>query len=171
MSLEVVLEAEAESAGLAHEGLLSGVDHSVLQQPHLTLEGLVALAALVRPLLGVRPLVDAQVAGGGEALSTGGAGVRPGAGVHGLVFAEALLPGEAFPANVAHEGLDLRVRNLVVAQCARRGEGAVADAALQRRFLQPVRRLVDSELPQQPELPVALVATQQLVRVVLLSLP
>lgn len=171
VSLEVVLEAEAQSAGRTHEGFLPGVDHSMLQQPHLTLEGLVALAALVRPLLRVRPLVDAQVAGGGEALPAGGAGVRPGAGVDGLVLAEALLPGEAFPADVAHEGLDLGVRHLVVPERAGGGERAVAGVALQRCFLQPVRRLVDSQLAQQSELPVALVAAQQLVGVVLLSLP
>lgn len=171
MSLEVVLEAEAQPAGLTHEGFLSGVDHSVLQQSHLTLESLVALAALVRTLVGVRPLVDAQVAGGGEALPAGRAGVRPCAGVDGLVLAEALLPGEAFPADVAHEGLDRGVRHLVVSERAGRGEGAIADAALQRRFLQPVSRLVDPELPRQSELPVASVAAQQLVGVVLLSLP
>lgn len=51
MSLEVVLETEAKPAGLTHEGLQSGVDHSMLQQPHLTLEGLVALATLKRTLL------------------------------------------------------------------------------------------------------------------------
>lgn len=171
VSLEVVLEAKTQPAGLTHEGLLSRVDHSVLQQAHLTLEGLVALAALVRPVLRVRPLVDAQIAGGGEALPAGGAGVRPGAGVDGLVLAEALLPCEAFPTDVAHEGLDLGVRHLVVPERGRGGEGAVADVALQRCFLQPVRRLMNSELPQQSELLVALVAAQQLVGVILLSLP
>lgn len=59
----------------------------------------------------------------------------------------------------------------MVAECARGGEGAVAGVALERHLLQPVRRLMDSELPQQLELPVALVAAQQLVGVVLLSLP
>lgn len=171
VSLEVVLEAEAQSAGLTHEGFLPGVDHSMLQQPHLTLEGLVALAALVRPLLRVRPLVDAQVAGGGEALPAGQAGVRPGAGVDGLVLAETLLPGEALPADVAHEGLDLGVRHLVVPERTGGGECAGAGLAFQRRFLQSVGRLVDSELAQQSELPVALVAAQQLLGVVLLSLP
>lgn len=171
MSLKVVLEAKTESAGLTHEGLLSGVDHPVLQEPHLALEGLVALAAFVWPLLRVRPLVDAQVAGGGEALAAGRAGIRPGAGVDGLMLAETLLPGEAFPTDVAHEGFDLSVRHLVVPERAGRGEGAFANTALQRSFLQPVRRLVDSQLPQQPELPVALVAAQQLVGVVLLRLP
>lgn len=169
--LEVVLEAEAQSAGLTHEGFLSGVDHAVLQESHLTLKGLVALAALVWPLLGVRPLVDSQVTGGGEALPAGRAGVRPGTGVDGLVLAEALLSGEAFPTDVAHEGLDLRVRHLVVPERTGGGEGAVADVALQRGFLQTVSRLVESELPQQSELPVTLVAAQQLVGVVLLSLP
>lgn len=171
VSLEVVLEAKAQPAGLTHEGLLSGVDHSVLQQSHLTLEGLVALVALVRSLLGVRPFVDAQVAGSGEALAAGRAGVRPGAGVDGLVLAKALLPGKAFAADVAHEGLDRGVRHLVVPECAGRGEDALADGALQRRLLQPVSRLVDSELPQQSELAVASVAAQQLVGVILLSLP
>lgn len=171
VSLEVVLESEAQAAGLTHEGFLPGVDHPMLQQPHLTLEGLVTLAALVRPLLRVRPLVDAQVAGGGEALPAGGAGVRPGAGVDGLVLAEALLPGEAFPADVTHEGLDLGVRHFMVPECTGRGKRAVAGEALQRGFLQPVRCLVDSELAQQPELPVTLVAAQQLVGVILLSLP
>lgn len=109
MSLEVVLETKAESTSLTHEGFLPGVDHSVLQQPHLTFKGLVALAALIGPLLGVGPLVDPQVAGGGEALPAGGAGVGPRPGVDSLVLAEALLPGEAFPADVTHEGLHLGV--------------------------------------------------------------
>lgn len=138
VSLEVVLEAEAQSAGLTHEGFLSGVNHSVLQQTHLTLEGLVTFAALVRPFLRVRPLVDAQVAGGGEALPAGGAGVWSGTGVDGLVLTEALLPGEALPADVAHEGLDLGMRHLMVSECAGRGEGALAHVALERHFLQPV---------------------------------
>lgn len=107
MSLEVVLESEAQPAGLTHEGFLSRVDHSVLQQSHLTLEGLVALAALVWPLFRMRPFVDTQVAGGGEALPTGWAGIWPGTGVNSLVLAEALLPGEAFTTDVAHEGFDL----------------------------------------------------------------
>lgn len=171
VSLEVVLESEAQATGLTHEGFLPGVDHPMLQQPHLALEGLVTLAALVRPLLRVRPLVDAQVAGSGEPLPAGGAGVWPGTGVDGLVLAEALLPGEAFPADVAHEGLDLSVRHFMVPECAGRRKRAVAGEALQRCFLQPVRRLVDSELAQQSELPVTLVATQQLVGVLLLSLP
>lgn len=59
----------------------------------------------------------------------------------------------------------------MVPERSSRGEGAVADVALQRRSLQPVRCLVASELPQQSELPVALVAAQQLFGVVLLSLP
>lgn len=109
MSLEVVLESKAQSAGLTHEGLLSRVDDSVLQQSHLTFECLVTLAALERPLLRVRPLVDAQVAGGREALPAGWARIRPGTGVDGLVLAEALLPGEAFPTDVTHEGLHLCV--------------------------------------------------------------
>lgn len=51
VSLEVVLEAEAEPTGLTHEGFLSRVDHPMLKQTHFTLEGLVALAALEWPLL------------------------------------------------------------------------------------------------------------------------
>lgn len=51
--LEVVLETEAKPARLTHEGLQSRVDHPVLQEPHLTLEGLVALAALEWPLFRV----------------------------------------------------------------------------------------------------------------------
>lgn len=50
MSLEVVLEAEAEAAGLTHEGFLPRMHHSVLQETHLTLEGLVAFGALERTL-------------------------------------------------------------------------------------------------------------------------
>lgn len=169
--LEVVLEAEAQPARLTHEGLQPRVDHPVLQEPHLALEGLVALAALIWPLLRVRPLVDTQVAGGGEALAAGRARVRPSARVDGLVLAEAPLPDETFPADVAHEGLHLGVRHLVVPQRAGGGKCAVADVALQRRLLQPVGCLVDAELAQQPELPVALVAAQQLLGVFLLSLP
>lgn len=171
VSLEVVLEAEAQSTGLTHEGFLSGVDDAVLQQSHLTFEGFVALAALEWALLGVRPLVDAQVAGGGEALAAGRAGVRPGTSVDGLVLTEALLSGEAFPADVAHEGFDLSVRYLVVSECTGGGEGAAADLALKWCFLQTVGCLVESQLPQQPKLPVALVAMQHFVGVVLLSLP
>lgn len=52
-----------------------------------------------------------------------------------------------------------------------RGEGAVAGTALQRRLLQPMRRLVDPQLSQEAELLAALVALQQLVRVTLLRLP
>lgn len=114
MSLEVVLETEAKPAGLTHEGLQSGVDHAMLQQPHLTLEGLVALATLKRTLLRVRPLVDTQVAGSGEALTASLARVRPGAGVDGLVLTKTSLPDKAFPADVAHEGLHLGMRHLVV---------------------------------------------------------
>lgn len=130
VSLEVVLESEAEATGLAGEGFFSGVDHAVLQQTHLTLEGLVALAALKRPIVRVRPLVDAQVAGGGEGLGAGLAGVGPRASVDGLVFSQVLLPGETFPTHVAHEGLDLSVGHLVVAECGGGGEGAVAGLAL-----------------------------------------
>lgn len=50
MSLEVVLEAETEATGLTHEGFLPRMHHSVLQQTHLTLEGLVAFQALERTL-------------------------------------------------------------------------------------------------------------------------
>ncbi len=59
----------------------------------------------------------------------------------------------------------------MVSERSSRGEGAFTDVALQGCFLQPVRCLVDSQLPQQSELPVTLVTVQQLVRVVLLSLP
>lgn len=72
------------------------------------------------------PLVDAQVAGGGEPLAAGGAGVGPGAGVDGLVLPQALLPGEAFSAHVTHKRLDVGVRHLVVAESADGGEGALA---------------------------------------------
>lgn len=89
----------------------------------------------------------------------------------GLVLAEALLPGEAFPADVTHKGLDLCVRHLVVPEGAAGGEGAFAVAALKRCLLQAVGCLVDAELPQQSELPVALVAAQQLVGVLLLRVP
>lgn len=171
MPLEVVLEAEAQAARLTHERLQPRVNHSVLQETHLALEGLVALRALEGPLLRVRPLVDAQVAGGGEALAAGWARVWPCARVDGLVFTQAALPDETLAADVAHEGLHLRVRHLVVPERAGGGERAVANVALQRRLLQPVGCLVDAELPQQPELPAALVAAQQIIRVFLLSLP
>lgn len=115
--------------------------------------------------------MDAQVAAGGEALPAGQAVVRSGAGVDRLVLSEALLPGEALSTDVTHEGLDFGVRHLVVAERAAGGEGAVARVALERHLLQPMRRLVDPQLPQQSELPVALVAAQQLVGVVLLRLP
>lgn len=51
VSLEVVLESKTESAGLTHERFFPGVDHPVLQQTHLTLEGLIALTTFERPLL------------------------------------------------------------------------------------------------------------------------
>lgn len=117
------------------------------------------------------PLVDAQVAGGGEPLPTGGAGVGPGAGVGGLVLPQALLAGEAFSADVTHEGFDVGVRHLVVAESAGGGEGALAGLTFQRRILQAVGSLVHTQLPQQPELLVTLVTAQQLVGVVLLRLP
>lgn len=109
VSLQVVLESKAHAADLAGEGLLPGVNHPVVQQPHLELEGLVALAALVRPLLRVRPLVDAQVSRGGEPLAAGLAGVRPHPRVNSLVLLQALLPDEALATDVTDEGLDLGV--------------------------------------------------------------
>lgn len=170
MSLEVVFEAEAQATGGTSEGFLSRVDHTVLQQPHPALECLVALVALVRPFLGVRPFVHAQVAGGGEALGAGLAGVRPCPGVHGLVLPQALLARKALSADVAHEGLDFGVRHLVVSQCPTGCKGAVTCVALEWRFLKPVTGLVRSKLTWQPELPVALVTAQQLVWVALLRL-
>lgn len=169
--LEVVLEAEAQAARLTHERLEPRMNHPVLQKPHLALEGLVALRALEGPVLRVRPLVDAQVAGSGETLAAGRARVWPCARVDGLVLAQAPLPDETFPTDVAHEGLHLGVRHLVVPERAGGGERAVADVALQRCFLQPVGCLVDAKLTQQPELPAALVAAQQILGVFLLSLP
>lgn len=62
------------------------MDNTVLQQAHPALKCLVTLAALIRAFLRMRPLVDTQVAGGGEALGAGLAGVRPGTGVHRLVL-------------------------------------------------------------------------------------
>lgn len=115
--------------------------------------------------------MDSQIAGCGEPLAAGLAGVGPGACVDRLVFSEVLLPGETLSTDVAHEGLDFGMGHLVVAERAGGGKGAFAGVALERRLLQPVRCLVDSELPQQPELPVALVAAQHLVGVVLLGLP
>lgn len=61
VSLVVVLEAEAGSTDAADEGFLFGVDHMVLTQAHLGLEGLGAERALVRPGVRVRQLVDTQV--------------------------------------------------------------------------------------------------------------
>ena len=119
----------------------------------------------------MRSLVNAKVAGGGEALPTSLTHVRAGTGVNGLVLSEALLTCETLPADVAHEGLDFGVRQLVIAESTRGGEGAVAGAAAEWRLLEPVGGLVGSELSQQSELPVALVTTQQLVRVVLLRRP
>lgn len=170
MSLKVVLESEAQAAGVAGEGLLSGVDQSVLQQPHLTLETFVALAAFERPLLRVRPLVDSQVAGGRKGLFAHLAGVRPSPRVDGLVLSEALRPGEALPADVTHEGLDVAVRRLVVPERCGGGEGAVARLALQRCFLQAVVGLVDLQLAQQSERLITLLAAQQLFGVALLRL-
>lgn len=109
MSLQVVLEAEAQATGVAGEGFLSGVDYLVLQQPHPALEGLVALAALVRPLVRVGALVGTEIAGGGEVLPAGLAGERPSASVDGLVLPQAFLPDEAFPTDVTHERLDFSV--------------------------------------------------------------
>lgn len=109
VSLQVVLEAEAQSTGMAGEGFLSRVNHSVLHQPHPAFKSLVALAALVWPLVRVRPLVDAQVAAGGEPFAAGLAGVRPRPCVDPLVLLQALLPGEALPTDVAHERFHLSV--------------------------------------------------------------
>lgn len=115
--------------------------------------------------------MDTEVTGSGEALSAGRTLVWPGASVDSLVISEGLLPLKALLADVTFEGLDFGVRHFVVAESARGGEGAVAGVTPEWRLLEPVSRLMDSELSQQFELPVALVAAQQLVRVFLLSVP
>lgn len=118
----------------------------------------------------MRPLVDAQVTGGGELLATGWAGVRSSTGVDGLVLLEALLPGKALSTDVTHKGFDVGMRHLVAAESAGGGEGALAGVTFQWSLLKPVSSLVDAELPQQPELLVTLVTVQQLVGVLLLGL-
>lgn len=90
--LEVVLEAEAESADVADEGLLFGVDDPVLDQAHLTFEGFGTLRTLVRPLVRVRALVDAEVGGGGEAFAAGFTGIGSRSGVDRLVVPQTLPP-------------------------------------------------------------------------------
>lgn len=59
----------------------------------------------------------------------------------------------------------------MVPQRAGGGERAITHIALQRCLFQPVGRLVDTELAQQPKLPIALLAAQELLRIFLLSLP
>lgn len=169
MSLEVVLQPKTKSTCLTHERFFPRVDDAVLQQPHFTLEGLFTLGAFERAFLRVRPLVNTQVAGSGEPLPTGGTRVWPCSGVDGLVFAQTLLPGEVLPTDVTHEGLHLSVRHLVVSERTLRGECSAAHVALQRVLLQLVKHLVDSEVSQQTELLVALVAAQELFWIALLS--
>lgn len=55
----------------------------------------------------MRPLVDAQVTGGGELLATGWAGVRSSTGVDGLVLLQALLPGKALSTDITHKWFDV----------------------------------------------------------------
>lgn len=130
VSLEVVFESKTESTRLAHKGFFPRVDYPVLQQAHLTLKGLVALATFEWPLLRVRSLVDSQVARCREALVAGLARVRPGTRVDRLVLSEVLLPGKTFPTNVAHEGLDFGMRHLMVTERTGGGECAVTGVAL-----------------------------------------
>lgn len=67
----------------------------------LLFEGLLADGALVRPGVGVQPLVPAQGAGEGEALAAVGAGVGFLPGVDPLVLRHVDLLGEALPAGGA----------------------------------------------------------------------
>lgn len=69
----------------------------------LLFEGLVADGALVRPGVGVQPLVSPQGAGEGEALAAVGAGVGFLPGVDPLVLSHVDLLGEALPAGGALE--------------------------------------------------------------------
>lgn len=78
----------------------------------------------------MRPLVDAQVAGGGELLAAGRAGVRSSAGVDGLVLLQALLSGKALSTDVTHKWFDVGMRHLVAAEGAGGGEGALAGVTL-----------------------------------------
>lgn len=55
----------------------------------------------------MRPLVDAQVTGGGELLATGWAGVWSSTGVDGLVLLQALLPGKALSTDITHKWFDV----------------------------------------------------------------
>lgn len=64
----------------------------------LLLEGLLADGALVRPGVGVQPLVSAQGAGEGEALPTVGAGVGFLSSVGPLVLPHVYVLGEALSA-------------------------------------------------------------------------
>ena len=77
----MVAGLETLPAHITAEGSLSGVLQAVSLQLHQLVEGLLAVRALVRPLLGVgRPHVVGQVAAGLEPLITVTAG-QPGSAV------------------------------------------------------------------------------------------
>lgn len=93
----------------------------------LLFEGLVADGALVRPGVGVQPLVSPQGAGEGEALAAVGAGVGFLPSVDPLVLRHVDLLGEALPAGGALERTLARVDPQVFLQRRRLETVSTAD--------------------------------------------
>lgn len=135
MSLEVVLEAESDSAHLADEGFLPSVDDLVLHQSSFQLERLAAVGAFERPLLRVHSLVRKQMGRCPESLPTGGTGERFFSAVNGPVLLQDALGGKPFPAGVADEGPDPGVDGLVSFQQTQLTVRLLANRALEGYFL------------------------------------
>lgn len=109
----VELKAEGGATGFAHIRFLEGVDHAVLAQAHLGLEGFGAERTAMRALVRVRRLVDPQVRRRGETFTAHRAGIRPRPRVDGQVITQTLPPGEAAAAQVAGERTNREMRQSV----------------------------------------------------------
>lgn len=136
--VDVVGELERPAEALPAEGTLVAdprVRQLVALQRALLLEGLLADGALVRPGVGVQPLVSAQSAGEGEALSAVGAGVGLLAGVDPLVLSHVHLLGEALPAGGALERTLTGVDPQVLLQRRRLETVAAADGTAVLPFI------------------------------------
>lgn len=144
--VHVVGELQCTAEALGAEGTLVA-DASVYQlvalERRLLLEGLLADGALVRPRVGVEPLVTAESAGEGEALVTLGAGVRLLAGVDPLVLGQVPVLDEALPAGGALERTLARVDAQVLLQRRRLEAVAATDGAAVLGFVVPAVEGVD----------------------------
>lgn len=128
--VHVVAELEGAAEALAAERTLvadSRVRQLVALERALLFEGPLADGALVRPGVGVQPLVSAQGAGEGEALAAVGAGVGLLPGVGPLVLRHVDVLGEALPAGGALKGTLARVDPQVFLQRRRLEAVSTAD--------------------------------------------